>query len=154
MLNTLPKITTKAKKRIGHGIGSGKGGHTSTRGMKGQKARRTIYPLFEGTKNKKSLIQRLPLQRGKGKQKSLNAKFITVNISQLNVLPEKSTIDVQTLIKNGIVSKEALKVGVKILSGGDLSKALILQVQASKSALEKIKKAGGTIPSAPTSNQA
>lgn len=68
-LSNLPKIKTKSKKRLGRGYGSGKGGHTSSRGQKGQKVRGKIHPLFEGQKNKKSLIQRLPLLRGKGKNK-------------------------------------------------------------------------------------
>lgn len=144
MLNSLTKIVTKSKKRLGMGIGSGKGGHTSSRGMKGQKARRTIYPLFEGTKNKKSLIQRLPLLRGKGKLKSLKSQAITINLSQLSVLDPKALIDVQTLVKNGIVSKQALKVGVKILSDGEVQKAFNIKIPASKKAQEKIQKAGGT----------
>lgn len=144
MLNSLTKIVTKSKKRVGHGIGSGKGGHTSSRGMKGQKSRRSINPLFEGTKNKKSLMQRLPLMRGKGKLKSLKQNSFTINLSNLSNLPEKTTVDVQTLVKNGIVSKQALKVGVKVLSGGEIQKALTLAIPASKKALEKIQKAGGS----------
>lgn len=70
----LPAIKRKSKKRVGRGYGSGKGGHTSGRGQKGQKARGKISPLFEGTKVKKSLIQRLPLQRGKGKFKPKRKK--------------------------------------------------------------------------------
>jgi large subunit ribosomal protein L15 len=143
-LNNLPSIVSRGKKRIGHGIGSGKGGHTSTRGMKGQGARRSIHPLFEGTKNKKSLLQRLPLIRGKGKLKSLQEKSIIVNLSDLNSLPEKTVVDVQTLVKNGIVSGKALKVGVKILSKGEIQKALIIEVPVSKKALEKVQKAGGS----------
>ena len=69
-INQLPAIVQRGKKRSGRGIGSGKGGHTSSRGQKGQKVRGRIHPLFEGTKVKKSIIQRLPLQRGKGKMKS------------------------------------------------------------------------------------
>ncbi len=144
MLNNLPKIVSRGKKRVGHGIGSGKGGHTSSRGMKGQKSRRKIHPLFEGTKNKKSLLQRLHLMRGKGKLKSLKANPFTINLENLNSLPEKSVVDVQTLVKNGIVSKQALRVGVKVLSQGDIQKALTIAVPASKKALEKIQKAGGS----------
>ena len=68
-LSSLPKITKRAAKRVGRGYGSGKGGHTSGRGSKGQKARGKLPLTFEGTKVKKSLIKRLPLQRGKGKLK-------------------------------------------------------------------------------------
>lgn len=63
----LPKVVLRGKKRLGRGYGSGKGGHTVGRGQKGQKARNKIGILFEGMKMKKSLIKRLPLQRGKGK---------------------------------------------------------------------------------------
>ncbi|OGY08339.1 MAG: hypothetical protein A2782_00750 [Candidatus Blackburnbacteria bacterium RIFCSPHIGHO2_01_FULL_43_15b] len=73
-LNSLPKIKSETKKRLGRGYGSGKGGHTSSRGQKGQKARGKIHPLFEGQKNKKSLIQRLPLLRGRGKLKPRKGK--------------------------------------------------------------------------------
>lgn len=145
MLNSLVRTVSRRKKRIGHGIGSGKGGHTSTRGMKGQKSRTRIYPLFEGTKTKKSLLQRLPLQRGKGKFKSLKSNPIIINLSQLNTLPGKTNIDVQTLVKSGIVSKQALRVGVKILSDGELEKAFTVLVPTSTAAAEKIQKAGGSI---------
>lgn len=56
-----------AKKRLGRGYGSGKGGHTSSRGQKGQKARTDVHVLFEGLKVKKSTIKKFPLLRGKGK---------------------------------------------------------------------------------------
>ncbi|KKU09324.1 MAG: 50S ribosomal protein L15 [Candidatus Woesebacteria bacterium GW2011_GWB1_45_5] len=63
----LPKVVMKSKKRVGRGIGSGRGGHTSGRGQKGQRSRGKIGILFEGVKTKKSLLKRLPLMRGKGK---------------------------------------------------------------------------------------
>jgi large subunit ribosomal protein L15 len=68
-LTGLPKIVKRGKKRVGRGVGSGKGGHTAGRGQKGQKTRSKIPLLFEGTKIKKSLIQRLPMIRGKGRLK-------------------------------------------------------------------------------------
>jgi large subunit ribosomal protein L15 len=63
----LPKVVTKSKKRLGRGMGSGKGSHTSSRGQKGQKSRKDLHILFEGLKTKKSFLKRLPLLRGKGK---------------------------------------------------------------------------------------
>lgn len=63
----LPKVVEKRKKRVGRGMGSGKGSHTSGRGQKGQKTRRKIGVIFEGVKMKKSLLKRLPKMRGKGK---------------------------------------------------------------------------------------
>lgn len=59
-----------AKKRLGRGYGSGKGGHTSSRGQKGQKSRTKIHILFEGLKVKKSTLKKFPLLRGKGKFKA------------------------------------------------------------------------------------
>jgi large subunit ribosomal protein L15 len=66
-MTKLPKIVAKSKKRLGRGMGSGKGSHTSSRGQKGQKSRGTIGVLFEGMKMRKSYLKRLPLLRGKGK---------------------------------------------------------------------------------------
>ena len=63
----LPKVVAKSKKRVGRGMGSGKGSHTSGRGQKGQKSNGDLHILFEGLKTKKSFLKRLPLQRGKGK---------------------------------------------------------------------------------------
>lgn len=63
----LPKVVQRSKKRLGRGYGSGKGGHTSSRGQKGQGSRGKIGILFEGVKMKKSFLKRLPLARGKGK---------------------------------------------------------------------------------------
>jgi large subunit ribosomal protein L15 len=74
----LPKVIAKSKKRVGRGMGSGKGSHTVGRGQKGQKTRRKIGVLFEGVKMKKSLLKRLPLMRGKGKfhpKKTNRAKY-------------------------------------------------------------------------------
>lgn len=75
----LPKVVQKSKKRVGRGMGSGKGSHTSGRGQKGQKSRGTIGVLFEGMKMRKSLLKRLPLMRGKGKfhpKKSKREKYL------------------------------------------------------------------------------
>ncbi len=66
-MTNLPKVVTKSKKRLGRGMGSGKGSHTSSRGQKGQKSRGHIGVLFEGMKMRKSFLKRLPLMRGKGK---------------------------------------------------------------------------------------
>ena len=64
-LHELPKIITKGKKRVGRGYGSGKGGHTTGRGAKGQNIRGQVPLYFEGSKMRKPLIRRLPLLRGK-----------------------------------------------------------------------------------------
>lgn len=145
-LNQLPKITTKKKKRIGRGYGSGKGGHTVGRGNKGQKARTKIPLAFEGTKAKKSLFKRLPLRRGKGKLKSLKPKPLVVNLKYLNLFKKGDLVDLNALVKKGIVGKkESEELGVKILGGGELKIALTLQLPCSKGAAQKIKKSGGEV---------
>lgn len=144
-LNQLPKIVTKSKKRIGRGIGSGKGGHTSSRGQKGQKSRNKIHPLFEGTKVKKSLIQRLPLQRGKGKLKSLSLKPAVLNLEDLNKVPVGSVVNTQALISLGLVDKSAVRRGVKILGRGKLKSPLTVNLPVSQSVAQAVEKVGGKV---------
>lgn len=144
-LSQLPKTTKKKKKRRGRGYGSGKGGHTVGRGQKGQKARGKIGLMFEGTKIKKSLLKRLPLKRGKGKLKPKPGSVV-VNLKYLNILPKNSVVDLDSLVKHGIVAKdEGEKFGVKILGEGDLKVSLKVKLPCSKGAAEKIKRAGGEI---------
>ena len=144
-LDKLPKITKRPKKRVGRGIGSGKGGHTVGRGAKGQKARGKVSQTFEGTKTKKSLIKRLPLLRGKGKFLPKGKPFI-INVKFLNVLPANEEVTLVTLDKYGLIKKnEITKKGVKILGEGDLTVALVVKLPVSKGAKAKIEKAGGKV---------
>jgi len=141
----LPKTVKKRAKRLGRGYGSGKGGHTVGRGQKGQKSRSTISILFEGMKVKKSLLKRLPLQRGKGRFKA-GKKPIILKLKYLNLLPENSLVNLDLLIKKGLVDKtQVLESGVKILGDGKLAKKLTINVPISKSAAKEIEKAGGKI---------
>lgn len=145
-LSKLPKTTTRKKKRLGRGYGSGKGGHTVGRGAKGLKARGKVALTFNGTKIKKSFLKRLPLQRGKGKFKSLKPGPVVVNLKYLNLLPKGSEVNLQALAKHGIVdAKEANKYGVKILGDGELKVKLKVKLPCSKGAAEKIQKAGGKV---------
>lgn len=144
-IHQLPKVVEKGKKRVGRGYGSGRGGHTSSRGQKGQKSRGKIHPLFEGTKTKKSLIQRLPLLRGKGRFKPGRQKPVTIDVEQLNSLPEGSVVGLELLVKAGIVSSGVKKTGVKLLGNGKLSKKLTVAVPATAGAAQKIGAAGGTV---------
>lgn len=147
----LPKLKDKTKKRVGRGYGSGRGGHTSGRGQKGQKARTNIHVLFEGVKVKKSLIKKLPFQRGKGKFKP-SQKPLIVNLKYLNILPSGSKVNLDLLVKQKIVQKEdAETFGVKILGDGELNKKLVICLPISKSAAKKVEKAGGSIESIKTS---
>lgn len=137
-MTNLPKVVENRRKRIGRGYGSGKGGHTVGRGQKGQKSRTKIGVLFEGVKVKKSLLKRLPFQRGKGKFKSGN-KPVIVNVGALNILPAGTKVNIETLIKARIVDeKDARAYGVKILGNGKLEKKLIIEVPTSKSVAKKL----------------
>lgn len=141
----LPKVQKNSQKRKGQGYGSGKGGHTSSRGQKGQKSRGSVHILFEGLKVKKSFLKRLPFKRGKGKLLA-HGKPMVINLEVLNVLPDGATIDVTSLIKHSIVRKaDAEKYGVKILGGGLIFKKFTVKLPVSKSAEEKITKAGGSV---------
>ena len=144
-MELLPKIKKRAAKRLGRGYGSGKGGHTSSRGSKGQKARSKVGLLFEGFKVKKSLLRRLPLQRGKGKNRAQSEPLV-VNLEVLNIYPANSKVNAETLVKQGIVKKDDIdRFGVKILGNGDIKKKLTIEVAISKSAAKKVEKAGGKV---------
>lgn len=144
-MDKLPKVTARKAKRLGRGYGSGKGGHTSSRGAKGQHARSKVGLLFEGFKVKKSLLRRLPFQRGKGKNKAHGSPVI-VNLEVLNVFPANAKVTLESLVKQGIVQKEAAEnFGIKILGGGAIKKKLQVETPTSKSAAKKIEKAGGKV---------
>jgi large subunit ribosomal protein L15 len=137
-MTNLPKVVENRKKRVGRGYGSGKGGHTTGKGQKGQKTRTKIGVLFEGVKVKKSLLKRLPFQRGKGKNKGGKGPVI-VNVEALNILPAGSKVTIETLIKAKIVDeKDAKMFGVKILGNGKLEKKLTIEVPASRSVIKKL----------------
>lgn len=140
----LVKITKRTKKRVGRGIGSGKGGHTAGRGQKGQKSREKIAFFFEGTKIKKSLLKRLPLLRGKGRLKP-HSQTLVVNLKYLTLLPKDAIVDLSTLIKHGILTEEAKNYKIKILGDGELKNPLTFKLPVSKGAKAKIEKAGGKI---------
>jgi large subunit ribosomal protein L15 len=143
-LNELPTTTTRSKKRLGQGYGSGKGGHTSSRGQKGQRSRGSIPTWFEG--GQLPQIRRFPFIRGKSRFESLTPKPVEINVSALNRLPANSHITPKTLIDHGFVKPRDIKYRpIKILGRGTLSTALIISVPVSKSAQLKIEAAGGKI---------
>lgn len=128
------------KKRVGRGTGSGLG-KTSTRGHKGQNARSGggVRPGFEGGQT--PLFKRLP-KRGFTNINRL--EYAVVNVSDLNTFEAGSVVDLQALKQKGLVKKEYE--GVKVLGNGELDKALTVKAaKFSKSAEEKISKAGGTV---------
>ena len=144
-LNTLNKKIHKPKKRVGRGIGSGLG-KTSGRGVKGQKSRSGVsIKAYEG--GQMPLYRRLP-KRGFNSlyKKEKNVAINLGNISKLidaNKLDASKSIDLRKFL---LSSKTPKKVKIKVLGTGELtSKVSILADQFSKSAQEKIEKAGGKI---------
>lgn len=144
-LNSLPKLVAKSKKRVGRGHGSGKG-KTAGRGTKGQNARGRLpitHPHYEG--GQRPLFKRLPYRRGKG-QPNLSGKPLEVNLKALSILPANTVVDLETMIKFGIVKKDqALKYGVKILGDGEIKTPLVVKLPISKRAAQKIEAAGGKV---------
>lgn len=142
-LNKLPKTTTKKKRRLGLGLGSGRG-KTAGRGTKGQKARGKIPSRFEG--GALPLIKRLPMLRGRARNKAFKKKPIVVNVKYLNFLAKGETVNLDSLIAHKIVSEvDARGYGVKILGEGEVAVALKVTLPCSKGAKRKIEKAGGTV---------
>jgi len=144
-LSNLEKIVIKKKRRLGQGHGSGRV-KTAGRGTKGQKARSTIALDFEGSSHRGSLLKRLPMMRGKLRNRSHDVNPVIINVSRLNKLSKNSVVDAETLVRYKLVDDKEGKIrGVKVLGGGDLQIPLTVKVPVSKSAAEKITKAGGTV---------
>ncbi len=129
----------KGTKRLGRGSGSGQG-TTAGRGMNGQNSRSGggVRPGFEG--GQMPLFRRLPHLGFNNKR--FAKVWAEVNVSRLNVFEEGATVGPKELMEAGIVKK--LGDGVKIMGFGSLNKSLNIQAQKfTKSAIEKIEKAGG-----------
>ena len=132
--------STKNRKRIGRGPGSGTG-KTSGKGHKGQKARSGggIRPGFEG--GQMPLHRRLPKR---GFTPLTRKEYVLVNLSDLEAFDADSIVGLEAFSSAGLVGK--LKDGVKILADGELTKPLTVQAHKfSKSAVAKIEAAGGKI---------
>ncbi len=132
-LHQLPKITQSKSKIVGRGQGSGKGGHTTGRGTKGQKARERVTIWFDGSKSGKSLIGRLPFLRGKGKFKPWGVTYQTVNINQLVDWPVKTVVTNEALIKAGLIRKGCV---AKIVGSSNKKHGLEIKVATSKRVAE------------------
>jgi len=139
-LHNLQKLVHSSHKRLGRGHGSGRG-KTAGRGTKGQKARGTIPPQFEG--GQLSVMKRLPYLRGKRRNKSRAAKPATVSVGSLSVFSPGSTVTVDALKKKGLVDEGAFS--VKVLANGSLTVALTVSVPCSEGAKKQIEKAGGKL---------
>ncbi len=143
-LNKLLKLKGKGSKRLGRGVGSGKG-KTSGRGTKGQKVRGKMPVSFGG--GGLPLYKKLPLRRGLGNSK-VSAKLKVLTLDKLNVFKSKSAIDLEQLLKANLINKKDMEKGVKILAGGKLSVSLLVKLPVSKKAQEEIIKSGGKVENA------
>ncbi len=134
------KGSTKSRKRVGRGDGSGHGG-TSCRGSKGQNARSGggVGPGFEG--GQMPLTRRLPKR---GFYNRFGKNVVIVNVAQLNLFPKDSVVDADSLLKKGIV--KGVGDEIKILGKGNIDYPLTVRVnKLSASARQKIEASGGMV---------
>jgi large subunit ribosomal protein L15 len=131
------------RKRIGRGVGSGLG-KTSGRGHKGAKARSGWSRRIGWEGGQMPLYRRLP--KVGFNNKNFEKVFTVINVSDLDVFDAGTEIDLQTVLKRGLTSKEKHSDLFKILGDGEVKKALTVKVDAiTGSAREKIEKAGGKV---------
>lgn len=136
---------TRARKRIGRGIGSGTG-KTAGKGHKGQKARSGVAVKgFEG--GQMPLYRRLPKR---GFTNIFRKDYAEVNVGRLQTaidakkLDPKATVTAQVLKEAGVIRR--VKDGIRLLGKGELSVALTIEAAgASKAAVEAVEKAGGKV---------
>jgi len=132
--------STKKRKRVGRGTGSGHG-TTATYGHKGQRAR------SGGTKGKGFEGGQMPLTRRipkRGFKNPFRKEYSIIKISDLERFKEKGEVTIEDFINSGLVKK--IKSGIKLLSGGEINFPIKIKVhKASKAAIDKIKSCGGDV---------
>ena len=132
--------STKERKRLGRGIGSGLG-KTSGKGHNGQWARSGggVRPVFEG--GQMPLIRRIPKR---GFNNHFKKVYSIVNLSVLENMEANSVVDMEVLNEKGLIKVLKGSVGLKVLGNGTLTKALTVKAAGfSAAAKEAIEKAGG-----------
>lgn len=135
-----PEGSTKRPKRVGRGQGSG-WGTTAGRGVKGQNSRSGggVKLGFEG--GQMPLYRRIPKR---GFNNKWAKEYAEINVSDLNRFENDTVVDRSLLLSSGLVKQ--VKDGVKVLGNGELEKKITVKAEKfSKSAAEKIEKAGGKI---------
>ncbi len=144
-----PAQSQKARKRIGRGLGSGKGRY-SGRGIKGQKARSGSHKMragFEG--GQMPLYMRVGKQRGATSKDAMpigpfRTSTAPVNVGSLDAFDDGAEVTPESLVEKGLIKNT--KTDVKLLGNGELKKKLTIRVHAiSASARQKIEGAGGTV---------
>ncbi|TBB27084.1 50S ribosomal protein L15 [Rhizobium ruizarguesonis] len=137
--------STHSRKRLGRGIGSGSG-KTGGRGVKGQKSRSGVaINGFEG--GQMPIYRRLPKR---GFNNIFASDFVVVSLARIQTaidagkLDAKTTVDAAALKAAGVIRR--VKDGVRVLADGEIkAKITIVVAGASKPAVEKIEKSGGTV---------
>jgi large subunit ribosomal protein L15 len=148
--NLKPAQARRARKRVGRGLGSGKGRY-SGRGIKGQKSRsgsHKMRPGFEGGQN--PIYMRLGKLRGPYSKDAMpvgphRTQTVPVNVAALEQrFDAGAEVTPESLVEKGVLKNT--KIDVKILGQGDLTKKLSVTAHAvSASAREKIEAAGGSV---------
>jgi large subunit ribosomal protein L15 len=147
--NLKPAQKRKARKRVGRGLGSGKGRY-SGRGIKGQKSRagsHSMRPGFEG--GQMPIYMRLPKQRGSTSKDAMpvgphRTSTVPVNLRDLErVFDDGAEVTLEAMVEKGLIKNT--RTDVKVLGEGELKKKLTVTAHLfSASAREKIEKAGGS----------
>ena len=133
----------KSRNRIGRGIGSGNG-KTSGRGHKGAKSRSGWSQRLGWEGGQMPLFRRLP-KRGFN-NKNFRTNYTVINVRDLDRFEAGAVVDLATVLQAGVTSKEKHTELFKILGDGDVTKNFTVKVDAiTKSAREKIEKAGGLV---------
>ncbi|MGE4159088.1 MAG: 50S ribosomal protein L15 [Planctomycetota bacterium] len=141
--NNRKGVRNKPSKRVGRGPGSGHG-KTAGRGSKGHQSRSgwSRRRTFEG--GQVPLFRKVPV-KGFGHNGEFNIDYMPVNLSQLASYKSGETVDLDSLVSKGVIHASN-QVLVKLLGGGEIKVKLNIRVHAaSKSALEKVKAAGGSV---------
>jgi large subunit ribosomal protein L15 len=149
-LHTLkPAQARKDRKRVGRGLGSGKGRY-SGRGIKGQKSRAGSHKMpaeFEGGQTK--IFMRMPKLRGNTSKDAMpigpfRTYTVPVNVAALEVFDDGAEVTPESLVEKGLMKNT--RTDVKLLGDGELKKKLTVRVHAiSASAREKVEAAGGSV---------
>jgi len=139
----LPQVNLKKKKRLGRGLGSGKGSKSGRGTTRHQKARESIPLHFEGGQGR--IVKKFPLLRGKGKNNSIKKKSFVIDLETLNNLKNNAIVDRALLIKENIITNGNESLPVKILANGQLKKKLIINLPVSKKVKEAVEKLGGQV---------
>jgi large subunit ribosomal protein L15 len=133
-----PDGARRARRRVGRGI-AGKGGKTAGRGMKGQGARDTMKPGFEGGQT--PIARRTP--KAKGFKNPFRVEYVVINLDSLDGFEAGATVDPDALRAHGLVAKRGL---VKVLGRGQLDRPLTVRAHAfSAAARRAIEGAGGSV---------